>query len=105
MSTEIMERSNRATVLLELLKETIGVTTTIEKTTWREISAKFGELMEQANTELRVNAALQNMPEFIEDVNMDNNRPIRKGGSKSNKKSAKAGKVEQITNENETVKN
>lgn len=56
MSTEVMERSNRATVLLELLKETIGVETTIEKTTWREISAKFGELMEQANTELREKA-------------------------------------------------
>lgn len=50
---EVLEKSNKATVLLQLLKEVIGVETDLEKTTWQEISKKFGELMEEANNELR----------------------------------------------------
>lgn len=50
---EVLEKSNKATVLLQLLKEVIGVETELEKTTWHEISKKFGELMEDANNELK----------------------------------------------------
>lgn len=49
---KLIEKSNKATVLLQLLKETIGIDTPIEMTTWHEISKKFGELMEETNKEL-----------------------------------------------------